>query len=154
MIPFEKTQTNFQSDDSNRVPEVKSIKKSEPIEKALSFTIEDSPGMIESQVLQGLQIWASGASLNMHWELLDFIENQYVSNEDAKLGSMITLSGTVRKAQATTCSEYVRYHWPSQGSTVISALQSAINSRDHKGQGQYSMIIVYIAYLKCFTKFC
>lgn len=140
--PFEKRETKLQPDDSNRVSEVKTNKESEPLEKVLSTTFEVSLGRIESQVLLGLSFWASGASLKMQWNLLDFMENQYVNNEDAKLDSVITLSGTVQNAQATTCSEYVEYLWPSQGSTVLKAFQSAIDSRDHKIQGHYSLIVI------------
>ena len=146
--PFEKTEMNPEPDNSNCVSEVRTNKESEPLEEALSITIKASLGMIESQVLRGLSFWASGASLKMQWNLLDFIENQYVNNEDAKLASVITLSGTVQKAQATTCSDYVEYHWPSQGSTIIRAFQSAIDSRDHKFQGHYSLTVIFYSLLQ------
>ena len=74
-------------------------------------------------------------SLAMDWDLLGFIKHQYSDVENVDLGSVITLSGTVLHAQATTCSEYARKTWPSQGPMVIAAFQSAIDSREHTCKG-------------------
>lgn len=91
--------------------------------------------LITSEVANGFSSRASKASLTMKWDLLAFMDTQYVDNKDAQLGSVITLSGTAQYAQATTCSEYAEHNWPSRGSRVIKAFQSAINVRNCTSQG-------------------
>ena len=75
------------------------------------------------------------ALLTMEWDLPEFMKSQYPDAEDANLGSVITLTGTVLHAQATTCLEYVKQTWPSQGCEVVMAFQSAIDSCQRKAQG-------------------
>ena len=97
---------------------------------------DENMSLIKFQVFG--ELWESKtvrASLAMEWDLLGFMKSQYPDNENAKLGSVITLSGTVPHAQATTCSEYAQQTWPSQGSKVIKAYQSAVESPEHKAQG-------------------
>ena len=97
---------------------------------------DDSMSLVESQVLSELlESKALKASLAMDWDLPGFMKSQYVDSDNANLGSVITLSGTVQNAQATTCSEYARQTWPSQGLKVVKAFQSAVGSREHKAQG-------------------
>lgn len=79
------------------------------------------------------------ASLVMEWDLLGFLKSQYPEVDKPDLGSVITLSGTVLHAQATTCSAYAQQTWPSQGQTVVSAFQSAIDECGHTAQGSLSL---------------
>ncbi len=112
-------------------------RSSEPssFEPALS----DGMSYIRKKVLGGLrQSETVRASLAMNWDLLGFIKDQYSDTKTVDLGSIITLSGTVLRAQATTCLEYAQKTWPSQARMVISAFQSAIDSREHKFQGSSS----------------
>ena len=92
--------------------------------------------LIRSQVLgefSGLKFIPS--SLTMKWDPLGFMKSQYPDNDNAELGSVITLSGTVLHAQATTCLDYAQQTWPSHGSEVVMAFQSAIHSRERRAQG-------------------
>ena len=88
-----------------------------------------------SEVANRFSPRAFKASITMQWDLLAFMETQYVDNKDVRLGSVITLSGTAQYAQATTCSEYAKYNWPSRGLRVIKAFQSAIDVRNSTSQG-------------------
>ena len=92
-------------------------------------------GSIMSKVANGFSSRAFKASITMQWDLLAFMDTQYVDNKDVHLGSVITLSGTAQYAQATTCSGYVEQNWPSRGSRVIKAFQTAIDVRNSTTQG-------------------
>ena len=92
--------------------------------------------LITSEVASGFSSRASKASLTMPWDLLAFMDTQYVDNKDAYLGSVITLSGTAQYAQATTCSQYVEHNWPLRGLRVIKAFQSAIDMHKSTNQGR------------------
>lgn len=111
--------------------------------RSSTVSIVDEVDLIMSAVLNGLSA-APKASLTMQWDLLAFMKTEFDDNDDANLGSVITFSGTVQYAQATTCLEYANQTWPSQGSTVIAAFQSAIDSREHKSEGRSSPIIIVI----------
>ncbi len=112
--------------------------------RSSTVPIVDEVDLIMSEVLNGLSLEAPKASLTMQWDLLTFMETEFDDNDDANLASVITFSGTVQYAQATTCLEYANQTWPSQGSTVIAAFQSAIDSREHKSEGCSSPIIIVI----------
>ena len=99
----------------------------------------DIMGLIETRVLRLVE--KSGtvtANLDIDWDLLGFMKTQYHDNRNARLGSVITLTGTALRAQATTCSEYSQKTWPAQGSNVISAFQKAIDSSICHAQGARS----------------
>ena len=103
------------------------------IENILS---DDSMGLIAIEVRRIItRKGAIKATLVLGWDLLDFMKTQYPDDGNAKLGSVITLSGWVLRAQATTCSDYAQKMWPAQGLNVIMAFQSAMSSHDHKAQG-------------------
>ena len=64
-----------------------------------------------------------------------FMDQQFAgSNSD--LGRVVTLSGLALCGQATTCSDYIRSHWPLQGSWVLSILQDAFNSKEKYIEGK------------------
>ena len=77
--------------------------------------------------------------LNVEWDLLGFMRNQFVDFSNANLGSVITLTGTAQNAQATTCLDYAERNWPFQGSMLIEAFQSAIDSDVHTSKGSSSL---------------
>ena len=92
--------------------------------------------LVRSQVLgQIIGLNKNKCLLTMEWDLLGFMKSQYPDNDNAELGSVITLSGTVLHAQATTCLDYAQQTWPSHGSEVVMAFQSAIDSRERRAQG-------------------
>ena len=119
---------------------------------AKSVSPNNRMGLIDSTVFR--EIERSGTvAVNLHidWNLLDFMKTQYHDNGNAKLGSVITLSGTVLHAQATTCSEYAQKTWPAQGSNVVMAFQTAIDSSLRKAQGPRSQpfLVSMLFYVLC-----
>ena len=112
----------------------------------------NSMGLIENKV-RGITARQQmiRATLVIEWDLLDFMKTQYPSDGNAKLGSVVTLTGTVLRAQATTCSDYAQKTWPAQGLFVIKAFESAIKSGDHKAKGSVTQPSCIQIILKCFA---
>ena len=102
---------------------------------AFSAFVRYKLGLITSVVANGFSSRAFKASLSMEWDILAFMDTQYVDNKDTRLGSVITLSGTAQRAQATTCSAYAEHNWPLRGSRVVKAFQAAIDIRNGISQG-------------------
>ena len=97
---------------------------------------DDSMGLIATKVRRVIPRYGTiEATLVIGWDPLDFMKTQYPDDGNAKLGSVITLSGWVTCAQATTCSDYAQKTWPTQGLNVIMAFQSAISGHNHKAKG-------------------
>lgn len=118
------------------------ITNAESKDGAMHATSDDSMSFIKSEILGELsERKTTSASLAMDWDLLGFMKSQYPDNDYANLGSVITLSGTVLIAQATTCSEYAQQTWPMQGSKVVMAFQSAIENREKKARGLWSPVL-------------
>ena len=64
-----------------------------------------------------------------------FMDQQFAgSNSD--LGRVVTLSGLAVCGQATTCSNYIRSHWPLQGLWALSILQDAFDNKEEKAEGK------------------
>ena len=79
------------------------------------------------------------ANFSVHCDLLGFMNRHYGGMTPLHtLGSVISLSGTAHQAQATTAEQYINQYWPSTGPMLLEALQSAINSEDHRYQGTCS----------------
>ena len=79
----------------------------------------------------------------VHCDLLGFMKRHYGENmlrHTHTLGTVIALSGTIDRAQATTTEDYIRQHWPLTGTVLLEALQSAINSKDLTSQGVHSFL--------------
>ncbi|MCJ1395892.1 hypothetical protein MMC18_008778 [Xylographa bjoerkii] len=68
----------------------------------------------------------------VYCDLLAFMQRHYGEGSGSStLGSVISLSGTARHAQATTAADYVRSHWPETGLLTLDALQCAMNDEHH-----------------------
>ena len=93
----------------------------------------DRLAVIKDQVLKTVAVDRLGrysASLQIEWGVVAFMEDQFPDDDfsNTMLGHVVTISGSVQHAQATTCSEYIRQNWPAHGSTILKALQDALNS--------------------------
>lgn len=88
-------------------------------------------------------------SLEMQWDLAQFLKSQYVDNDKAMLGSVITLTGSALCAQATTCSDYVLKTWPRHGTKVIALLERAIYDSKHIADSAELGITVILAHGSC-----
>ena len=54
-----------------------------------------------------------------------------------RIGSLVTLTGSVLYAQATTCSAYLQETWPNSGQSFRFALQAALDSKGgHNKEGK------------------
>ena len=103
------------------------------------YSIDYNLAILECGVLGAFQLREAGlhhAVLNIEWDILSFIKNQYRDNEypNTALGSVITIIGSVQHAQATTCAEYVKQNWAAHGSKILEALQDALNSPKHTSE--------------------
>ena len=70
-------------------------------------------------------------SFEIHWDLVEFMRNQYDDYKNVFLSSVITITGTAIFAQATTCGQYVRQRWPLKGDAVLEVLQEALRHYTH-----------------------
>ena len=100
------------------------------------YSIDYNPAILKCGVLAAFQTREAGlhrAVLKIEWDVLSFIKDQYRDNEypNTALGSVITISGSVQHAQATTCAEYVKQNWASHGLKILEALQDALNSPEY-----------------------
>jgi hypothetical protein len=64
----------------------------------------------------------------VNWKFLRYMSSQF-DGEMTDVEHVITLTGSVRRAQATTCGAYVREMWPVSGPFFLSLLQLAYDDR-------------------------
>ena len=100
------------------------------------YSIDYNLAILECGVLAAFRMREAGlhhAILKIEWDVLSFIKDQYRDNEypNTDLASVITISGSVQHAQATTCAEYVKQNWAAHGLEILEALQDALNSPNH-----------------------
>ena len=105
------------------------------------FSIECNLAILESGVLAAFQAKEAGlhnALLKVKWDILAFMKDQFHENEypNTTLGSVVTISGSVQHAQATTCEEYVKQNWAAHGMGILEALQDALNNPKHTSQAR------------------
>jgi hypothetical protein len=74
------------------------------------------------------------AKIMVLWDLLDFVN---IQNEKRDIGSMITLTGSVALAQATSCSAYLKQNWPSTGSMVLETLQASLDDEKLEASSEF-----------------
>jgi len=59
------------------------------------------------------------------WGVEEFLHSQY-GQKVPQVGSLVALTGSALRAQATTCEEYMRATWPNTGLFFLSTLQSLL----------------------------
>jgi hypothetical protein len=64
-----------------------------------------------------------------------FLDDQYGESTRPCLGSVITLSGSARVAQATSCRDYMKQNWPQTGQALLDTIQSAVNNGQSNMEG-------------------
>lgn len=65
----------------------------------------------------------------LHWEIGAFMNTQYrEKGKQARLGDVITITGTGTDAQALTCSEYLDQTWPCTGAGLLATVQEALDT--------------------------
>ena len=63
------------------------------------------------------------------------MKTQFDEEDQAAIGSVITLSGLSLCTQATTCSEYIQLVWPLYGIQILEVFQVALQDISHKAKG-------------------
>ena len=69
------------------------------------------------------------AKFRVLWKAKEFLQQQFEGSEGNSLGSVITLTGTARYAQALTVREYLGQHWPMTGPRLLELIEKAIKVR-------------------------
>jgi hypothetical protein len=69
--------------------------------------------------------WATATFL-AKWDVMRFMRSQY--SKIPSVASVLVLTGSALYAQATTCGEYVRKHWPTTGSIFLDLLDKVLAS--------------------------
>ncbi|KAF4988794.1 hypothetical protein FDECE_14918 [Fusarium decemcellulare] len=65
------------------------------------------------------------------WDIVRFLaEQEYTETDDEALGKAITLTGSVRSAQAMSCQEYLAQTWPLTGPSLLQLIQDLVRKRD------------------------
>ena len=89
-----------------------------------NYSIDDNLAILECGVLAAFQTREAGLHdtlLKVDWDVLAFMKDQFHDNEypNTTLGSVVTISGSVQHAQATTCAEYVKQNWAAHGLGIL-----------------------------------
>lgn len=88
-------------------------------------------------------------SLSLPWQPKEFMHQQY-GNTDvvARLGDVITISGSLDNAFASTCEAYILRTWPRHGPFVLESIESAISSAQQSLQAvanDFSLVVSFYA---------
>lgn len=80
--------------------------------------------------------WQScGAAFELDWDITEFFKTQRYSNRpDQVLRGVITLTGSCRDAQATTCSQYMRQTWPLTGEEMLQLVEKTLKCEEGHSQ--------------------
>lgn len=70
--------------------------------------------------------------MNVHWDIFTFISAQY-GTEHPAIGSVLVLTGSAVRAQATTCEEYLRTNWPKTGSIFLQIVEGLLRDAGSEG---------------------
>lgn len=62
--------------------------------------------------------------VRIHWDLPKFLLQELSATDDT--AEMVTLTGTLPRAQALTCGDYMHQTWPSSGSQTLEATKYAL----------------------------
>lgn len=80
----------------------------------------------------------------VRWDVVKCMHARY-KEDIPSIGSTIVLTGTVLRAQATTCEYYIKQTWPKTGTILVEALDAFIKDQDnaHRRSGKGSSIGSY-----------
>ena len=92
------------------------------------YLLKDKAALVKTML--AIEVDPSRTMLEVEWDILAFMKHQFGDDENQKklLGPVVTISGSAQHAQAMTCAEYIQRYWPAHGSSVLDALQDALNS--------------------------
>ena len=84
----------------------------------------------------------SRVSLQIEWNLSQFVRGQYADFSKVDLGSVIVINGSALQAQATTCSAYVNIRWPLYGGKLLALFQRYLEEDSHIVKGLPSKLLL------------
>jgi hypothetical protein len=95
----------------------------------------------------------SSMSLCLPWQPREFMHEQYGNPETvARLGDVITISGSPDNAFASTCEAYILQTWPKHGQFVLESVKRAISSdRKTLQEAMDSLLLRISIYADCTT---
>lgn len=132
--------------DSERSPQVIGSRKEEKapndaINERVKASSEDSDlpdpmGHIRKEIESRNKLTAISEGRHRAVFEVNFNQRKYISeelNSFQSLASILTVSGSAKKAYSTSCADYVRWLWPENGLEVLKAIQCSIDT----GTGRY-----------------
>jgi hypothetical protein len=97
-----------------------SIHASRPTDDQPSFlTLLES---VLAELPPGLEV----VTFTFAWDLVSFLEQQYDDGVEQDLRHIITWTEQGGNVQVTTCEQYTKQQWSQTGTTILSALGSAV----------------------------
>lgn len=87
---------------------------------------------IISQLMSHVQGKVCHAEFELLWDVDGFVSEELEHPRD--LAAVLTLSGTIKDAYATTCDEYIRMFWPDISHFVLKQLLPAITGSQYSGE--------------------
>lgn len=112
----------------------------ERLKRACSWDLELQDPMshirqeIENKLLPTFPPGLCTATFRVHWNLYKYISEELEKEE--KLGNLLTISGTSKKAYCTTCAEYVAMLWPETGLWMLKTIQKIVIDREMIGHSK------------------
>ncbi|KAI0909693.1 hypothetical protein F4823DRAFT_414976 [Ustulina deusta] len=96
------------------------------------FKIEEIRSQIELNLPADRAAFA--VEFELDWKPFEFFESQFECHIP-QIGSLVTLTGSVLYAQATTCKDYLERTWPDTWEPLLSVLQSVIDTKATESTG-------------------
>jgi Chromatin remodelling complex Rsc7/Swp82 subunit len=91
------------------------------------FTSPDQLTWIRSQLMSDFGLSdRQEICFYLRWNLLGFCEKELDGSKD--LAQVLTITGSGKKAFATTCEDYINMFWPQNGAQLLESLQHAMKS--------------------------
>ena len=88
-----------------------------------------------------------GARFELEWDILEFFKRQkYLPKPYEAFDGVITLTGSYRDAQATTCAQYIDQTWPSTGGVTIRLIRALLQGKE--GSLHSSKLLIWMNYLE------
>lgn len=106
----------------------------------LTNTTDGAMESIKLRIIDSLTIWRAipdaegpnkyATTFQLAWDLDSFLREQLYHGElDKVLGRVITLTGSLKDAQAMICEQYLSQTWPSNGESMLSLLKEVLRNK-------------------------
>ncbi|KAH0538907.1 hypothetical protein FGG08_004498 [Glutinoglossum americanum] len=82
------------------------------------------------------------ATYQVSWEVKSFMADEFPPGQ--LLGPVVTLTGSIKDAQAATCMDYMKWRWPETGPILLHAIERAIVSNDFTHQATSADLVIEV----------